>query len=241
MASSAGRSTGVPQAGHRSGMRNSRSAPVRLSGRGRTTWGITSPARITSTWSPMRMSFWAIRSSLCRVAALTVTPEISTGASTAQGFSAPVRPTLIRMSSTRVTATSGANFRAMAQRGSRPPDHPQLAVEIEAVDLDHHAVGLEGQTAGSSSSKPAIASCTSARVVEPPAVRLHLEAPGGELVEQLPVGARRQPALDRLHGEGEHPEPAPAGEVGVELPEAAGGGVARVGEQRLARRARAPG
>ena len=79
---------------------------------------------MTSTQSPIRMSFCAISSSLCSVALLTVTPAISTGSSAAQGLSAPVRPTLIRMSFTRVTATSGANFRAMAQRGSRPPTTP---------------------------------------------------------------------------------------------------------------------
>ena len=45
---------------------------------------------------------------------------------------------------------------------------------------------------------------------------------------------RRQPALDRLDREREHPEPAAAGEVGIELAETAGGGVARVGEERLA-------
>ena len=163
MTSSAGRSTGVSHAGQRSGMWNSRSAPVRLSGSGRTTWGITSPARMTSTWSPIRMSFCAMRSSLCRVAALTLTPEISTGASTAHGLSAPVRPTLMRMSSTRVTATSGANFRAIAQRGSRPPTTPSSPWRSRRSTLMTTPSAWKGRR-GRSSSKLSIAFCTSASV-----------------------------------------------------------------------------
>ena len=89
IASPAGRSTGVPQLGHSPGISNFRcfgfpsSSSSRRSGSERTTWGITSPARITSTQSPSRMSFWAISSSLCSVALLTVTPLISTGSSVA--------------------------------------------------------------------------------------------------------------------------------------------------------------
>ena len=65
------------------------------------------------------MSLAAISAALWSVALETVTPPISTGSSTAYGLSAPVRPTLIRISSSFVTCTSGANLRATAQRGSR--------------------------------------------------------------------------------------------------------------------------
>ena len=94
---------------------------------------------------------------------------------------------------------------------------------------------------GISSSQPGDRGLHLGQRREPRAVRLDLEAPRGEQVEQLPVGAGRQPALDRLDGEGEHAEPALAGEVGIELAEAAGGGVARVGEERLALALARPG
>src|SRR5437867_5329485 len=74
-----------------------------------------------------RMSFAAISSALCSVALDTVTPPISTGSSTAYGFRAPVRPTLMRISSSLVICTSGANLRAIDQRGSRLPIVPSSA------------------------------------------------------------------------------------------------------------------
>ena len=69
----------------------------------------------------------------------------------------------MRISSSRVTATSGANFRAIAQRGSRSPIVPSSVVQREAVDLHHHAVGREGQGADSVLAASAIAACTAAR------------------------------------------------------------------------------
>src|SRR5437667_41392 len=98
MPSSDGYSTFEWQTGQRSGRLNLRSLPVRRSRTGPSTCGITSPARVTSTQSPSRMSFASIRSKLWSVAVVTVTPPISTGSSTAYGLSAPVRPTLIRIS-----------------------------------------------------------------------------------------------------------------------------------------------
>ena len=192
MASSAGRSTGVPHAGQRSGIRNG--APRVLgstpSSTGRSTWGITSPARMTSTRSPTRMSFCAIRSSLCSVAALTVTPVISTGASTAYGLSAPVRPTLIRMLLQPGDGHLGRELPGDGPAWLAAADDAELAVEVEPVHLDHDAVGLERRAAGSAPparrSPPARRPASANRC----AMGLDLEAPGGELVEQLPVGAR---------------------------------------------------
>ena len=59
---------------------------------GATTSGITSPARRTTTVSPMRMSLRAISSGLCSVAWRTITPPTCTGSSTANGVMTPVRP-----------------------------------------------------------------------------------------------------------------------------------------------------
>jgi hypothetical protein len=67
-ASSSSRSTCEPQTGHFVGITNSRSLPVRFSAITRTTSGITSPARRTTTVSPIRTSLRRTSSSLCSVA-----------------------------------------------------------------------------------------------------------------------------------------------------------------------------
>ena len=87
------RTTRAPQAGHFSGKRNSRSAPVRRSGKAFTTSGMTSPARRMSTQSPMRTSLRRSSSSLCSVARATSTPPMRTGSMSATGVTTPVRPT----------------------------------------------------------------------------------------------------------------------------------------------------
>ena len=83
IASSEGYSTFDLHTGQRSGGAYGfpRRTPFLITGP--STWGITSPARVTSTQSPARMSFVWIRSKLCSVAVVTVTPPISTGSSTA--------------------------------------------------------------------------------------------------------------------------------------------------------------
>src|SRR5439155_383642 len=129
------------QTGQRSGRLNLCSFPVRRSRTGPSTCGITSPARVTSTQSPSRMSFASIRSKLWSVAVVTVTPPISTGSSTAYGLSAPVRPTLIRISLSFVTWTSGANLRATAQRGSRLPTVPSSACSFSGLTFTTTPLG----------------------------------------------------------------------------------------------------
>ena len=63
------------------------------------------------------MSFRLMSSSLWSVAREMVTPPTSTGSSIAHGFSAPVRPTRIRILFRRVVAVIGAHLNARAQRG----------------------------------------------------------------------------------------------------------------------------
>ena len=53
-----------------------------------------------------------------------------------------MRPTFHATRSSTVVAVLGANFQAIAPRGSRP-DHAELPLQLEVVDLDHHAVDLE--------------------------------------------------------------------------------------------------
>ena len=89
-------------------------------GVGDTTWGITSPARMTITSSPSRTSLRFRSSSLCSVASFTVTPDTCTGSRFANGTMWPVRPTFHITLFSVVVAVIGANFHAIAPRGSRP-------------------------------------------------------------------------------------------------------------------------
>ena len=117
---SAGFTVAVPHIGHFFGGFGLR-RPFFLRGSfGATTAGITSPARITTTSSPSRTSLRARSSSLCRVAVLTVTPPTWTGSSIANGNRPPLRPTFQTTFFSLVVAVVGANFQAIAQRGSRP-------------------------------------------------------------------------------------------------------------------------
>ena len=79
---------------------------------------MTSPARCTRTVSPTRTSLLATSSSLWRVARLTVTPPTSTGAITAMGVTAPVRPTLTSMANTRVVASGGGELIGQGPAGA---------------------------------------------------------------------------------------------------------------------------
>jgi len=80
---------------------------------------MTSPARRTRTVSPTRTSLRSTSSWLWSVARDTVTPETSTGWSSATGVSFPVRPTWTAMPRIRVTSSRGGNLNATAQRGER--------------------------------------------------------------------------------------------------------------------------
>ena len=71
---------------------------------------MTSPARAMRTVSPTRTSLRRTSSSLCRLTLLTVTPASSTGSRRAVGVRAPVLPTLMVISSTRLVAWRAANL-----------------------------------------------------------------------------------------------------------------------------------
>ena len=116
IASPSGLTISAPQSGQWLGIRNG-FVPSLCGPAGPTICGITSPARWTITSSPSRMSLRLMSSSLCSVARETVTPPTSTGSSIAHGLSAPVRPTRIRILSSRVVAVIGAHLNARAQRG----------------------------------------------------------------------------------------------------------------------------
>ena len=201
---------------------------------GRTTWGITSPARMTSTRSPSRMSFWAISSSLCSVALLTVTPadldRLQRG------------PRIERAGAAHVdldVAQPGHRHLGRELPGDRPArlpaaDDAQLGVEPKPVHLDDHAVGLERERGEQLLEALRSSACTSASVSKRSRWGSTWKPQASSRSSTSEWVLRGQRALDRLDREGEHPEPPLAGERRVELAEAAGRGVARVGEERLA-------
>ena len=118
-ASPASRTIGEAHSGHCVGMMKTRASSGRFSMILMTTSGITSPARRTTTVSPMRTSLRATSSALCNVALVTTTPPTSTGSSRATGVIAPVRPTCTVMSCTTVVISCAGNLWAIAQRGER--------------------------------------------------------------------------------------------------------------------------
>ena len=111
------RTTRARQTGHSDGKTKGRSSPVRRSGRGFTTSGITSPARRTRTQSPSRMSLRRISSSLWSVARDTIAPESRTGSKSTTGVRIPVRPTDAQIRRIRVASSCGGYLKAAAQRG----------------------------------------------------------------------------------------------------------------------------
>jgi hypothetical protein len=103
--------SGCAHDGHSDGATISRSAPVRLDASSTpATNGITSPARRTSTVSPIRTSRARITSWLASVARVTVVPPTNTGSSTATGPTLPILPTSHSTSRSTVVFSSAANL-----------------------------------------------------------------------------------------------------------------------------------
>ena len=110
-------STGLPHTGQTVG--NSIARVTLSLGITFTICGITSPARRTTTISPMRTPRRVISSALCKVALVTVTPPTNNAFNAATGVIAPVRPTWKLTSSKVVMSSSGGYLYALAQRGAR--------------------------------------------------------------------------------------------------------------------------
>ena len=85
---------------------------------GATTFGMTSPPFSITTVSPSRMSRRATSCALCSVAIEIVEPARRTGSRTANGVTAPVRPTLTSIRSSFVWACCAGNLKAVAHLGN---------------------------------------------------------------------------------------------------------------------------
>src|SRR5919205_1032383 len=137
---------GVSQNGQRSGGRGGgeRSGRSTACGAGERTCGMTSPARSTITSSPTRTSLRSRSSSLCSVAALTVTPPTWTGSSAANGCRSPNLPTFQLTLFRRVTAVVGGNFQALGHADRVAPHRQRPLGGQRRVEL---ADGPRGRVA----------------------------------------------------------------------------------------------
>ena len=162
-----------------------------------------------------------------------MTPPTNTGLSRATGVSAPVRPTCTSIASTRLVASSAGNLCATAKRGARATK-PSRSCACECVHLVDDAVDVVRQR------RALLADA--AVVLEQSLEPAHDAALGGdaeavrrEIVEDLAVACRSRgapsAAPDAVGVERELPRRRDAH---VELPQRAGGGVARVDELALA-------
>ena len=78
---------------------------------------MTSPLLTIFTLSPIAIFNLSTSPELCKVTFSTVTPETVTGATLATGVIVPVLPTCQSTLIRTVSASSGGNFHARAQRG----------------------------------------------------------------------------------------------------------------------------
>ena len=163
----------------------------------------------------------------------TVEPATTTGSMTPNGVTRPVRPTLTWMSSSLVLTSSGGYLKAIAQRGAREVE-PSRRCTRDLVDLDHDAVDLVLDVV------PVLAVVVD--VAPAPRSRSSTTSKRSEIgsphAAQRGVGlalALGVEALARADAVHEHAQRPGRGDPRVLLPQRAGGGVARVGERRLAR------
>ena len=184
--------------------------------------------------SPSRRSLRRMSSSLCRVARSTVTPPTSTGSSSAQGLSTPVRPTLMWILTQ--PGLRGGGSELVGHGPARVAAHgAQGRLQPAVVELDHHAVDVVVELvppllplAGSRRrSRPRVPAARVSGLTRKPALaqpRQHLLM-AGEL-PSLHVAHPVEPG-------GERPR---RGHPRIQLAQRARGRVARVGEGGLARR-----
>src|SRR5579875_1261012 len=177
----------------------------------------------------MRTSLRRISSMLWSEALRTVTPPTRTGSSSAIGVSTPVRPTDGTMLRTRVIACRGLNFHATAQRGARDTS-PSARWSARSFTL---------MTSPSISKGSRSRSASSAAKARSTSARLRATVARGTGRRPQSAKAASSSACVRTPSPSTVPTPwqtrSSGGDAGVELLERARGGVARVGEDGLAR------
>ena len=208
-----------------------RESAGRLLSTGPTTRGMTSPAFSTMTVSPARMSLRAMSSALWSVAIETVVPPTKIGSSTANGVTAPVRPTLTAISFSSVVFCSAGNLNATAQRGNLLVV-PSLRRRSSASTLM--------TTPSVSKPRPRRLSAHSAQnatSASMPLQRFQCGSTGSPHCFNRSSVSACDCRPDRLLGDeliGERTQPTLRHQRRIEISQRAGGGVARVREQQLA-------
>ena len=150
----------------------------------------------------------------------------------ANGVTRPVRPTLTRMSSSLVVASSGGYLKAIAQRGAREVEPSRRCSATSSTLTTTPSISCSMSCR--CSPQYAVCATTSSTPVEDHRA----------LGDRQPPGAQRGVALGlALQGEAgalaeavaDQPQVPRRGDPRVLLPQRTGRGVARVGERRLAR------
>ena len=161
----------------------------------------------------------------------SVVPLSRTGSSTANGVTAPVRPTLTSMRISRVVACSAGNLNATAQRGNFAVV-PEPLAQRQIVELDDDAVGFELAAARRASRHSCAVGDHRVDAVAALPVRLDRTAPAREQLAATRrasrPAARAPPGIDDLIGEGAQAASRDRGRI--ERADGAGRRVARIGE-----------
>ncbi len=222
----------VPQAGQWVGITHGSSPSGRSASTGPRISGITSPALRRITVSPGRTSLRRTSWALCRVAFSTVEPATRVGTMTPYGVTRPVRPTLTRMSSSSALTSSGGYLNAIAQRGARLVE-PRRRWRLTSSTLTT-TPSISCSTSWRCSPWWATSASTSASVASTVARVAGRQAPGAagrRTPRTARAGLEAAPGADAV---ADHAQRAGRGDPGVLLAQRAGGGVAGVGEDRLA-------
>ena len=218
----------------RSASRTRCSLPSRSSTTGPRISGITSPALRSTTVSPISTPLRAHLLALCSVASSTVEPATRTGSITPYGVTRPVRPTLTWMSSSLVLTSSGGYLNAIAQRGARAGRaEPSLHRDARRPSPPRRRSRARRRAGARRSTR--CTRCTSSSVGDLFGDRSLTGSPQRlhrSYAADCRVGSKPSRAPNPCTT---HPQRAARGDPRVLLPQRPGGGVARVGERRLAR------
>ena len=170
------------------------------------------------------------------MALVTVTPPTNTGSSRATGRERAGAPDLhVDREHPRLLLLGGE------LAGNGPArctcDKTQLLLLIQPVDLEYDAVDVEGQSAAPRLHRAVIGE-TAFQPLHPLHLIGHPQPPVAQLFQHLAVPLRQISALDTAHAIAIDLQRTPGRDPGVELADAAGGGVARIDEGFLTLRER---
>ena len=190
-----------------------------------TTYGITSPARSTTTVSPRCRPSRRIWSMLCSVTCVTVTPPIMTGSRSPTGVRLPPLPTCHRQPSSVVGCCSVSYLNAIAHRGALlvTPSFSRWAKLSTLMTIPSVMYGSFGRTFSNSWIPLRTASTSAARLVSAGSGRPHCRS--SCVHSQYELDRQR---LDLPQPVGQEPQLPLGDHLRVQPPQRAGRAVPRV-------------